>query len=90
LFGEQIVEFICLHRGCRLGKILGMANSTPIRITRIGKGRGSFYLKLPREWVRANNLKPGDLIMPDLDTFKIIRHEDLPALSQEPEVVPAE
>jgi hypothetical protein len=70
-------------------KILRMANSAPIRITRIGKGRGSFYLKLPREWVRANNLKPGDMIMPDLSTFRIVRQEDLPTLSQEPEAIPA-
>jgi hypothetical protein len=61
----------------------------PIRIIKVGGGNGSLYLKLPREWVRANNLKAGDMIMPDMNTFKIIRQEDMEALCEEPEAVEA-
>jgi hypothetical protein len=61
-----------------------MKNPT-LRVLQVGQG--SLYLRLPREFIRANNLRPGDMIVPDLSTFKIIKQEDLPTLGREPEVV---
>ena len=57
-----------------------MARYTPVRIIRVG---GSLYIKLPREFVRANNLKPGDTLMPDFSTFKVLNPEDLATLESE-------
>jgi hypothetical protein len=57
-----------------------MARFIPVKITKVG---ASLYIKLPREFVRANNLKAGDMLMPDLSTFKVIRPEDLATLDVE-------
>jgi len=57
-----------------------MARNTPVRVTRVG---GSLYIKLPREFVRANNLKPGDMLMPDISRFKVLNPEDLATLERE-------
>ena len=51
-----------------------MARFTPIKITRVG---GSLFIRLPLEFVRANNLKAGDMLMPDLDTFKVVTPEEI-------------
>jgi antitoxin component of MazEF toxin-antitoxin module len=63
-----------------------MANFPRIQVRKNG---GSLYLRLPPDFIRANNLKPGDMIMPDLSTFKIIRQEEAEALRWEPAVVEA-
>ena len=63
-----------------------MARFIPVKITKVG---ASLYIKLPREFVRANNLKPGDILMPDLSTFKIVRQEAVEALGREPECLEA-
>jgi hypothetical protein len=57
-----------------------MARHTPVRITKVG---GSLYIRLPREFTRANNLKPGDMLMPDFDTFRVVKPEDLATLDVE-------
>jgi hypothetical protein len=63
-----------------------MARFIPVRIVKVGQ---SLYFRLPREFIRANNLKPGDMLMPDLDTFKIVKPEDLAVLYEGLEVAPA-
>jgi hypothetical protein len=66
-----------------------MKNPT-LRVLTVGH---SLYVRLPLDFIRANNLKAGDMITPDLSTFKIIKQEDLATLSREPEamgLIPAE
>jgi hypothetical protein len=63
-----------------------MANFPQIQLRRNG---ATLYMRLPPDFVRANNLKPGDILMPDLSTFKIVRQEAVEALGREPEAVPA-
>jgi hypothetical protein len=57
-----------------------------VRITKIG---GTLYIRVPPEFIHANDLKPGDMLMPDFTTFKIIRQKAVDALCEEPEVIPA-
>jgi hypothetical protein len=64
-----------------------MANFPHIRLRQNGR---SLYMRVPPEFIRANNLKAGDIIMPDLNTFKIVRQDELETLCREPEVVPAQ
>jgi hypothetical protein len=61
-----------------------MANFPQIQIRQNG---GTLYMRIPLDFVRANNLRPGDIVIPDLSTFKIVRQEEVEALGQEPEVV---
>jgi len=63
-----------------------MANFPQIQVRKNG---GSLYLRLPPDFIRANNIKPGDIIMPDLSTFRIFRQEEAEALPWEPAVVEA-
>jgi hypothetical protein len=58
----------------------------PVRVTKIG---GTLYIRVPPEFVHANDLKPGDMIVPDLSTFKIIRQKAVDALCEEPETIRA-
>jgi hypothetical protein len=39
-------------------------------------------MRLPPEFVRANNLKVGDIIVPNLSTFRILRQEAVEALCE--------
>ena len=67
-----------------------MANFPHIRVTKVG---GTLYIRIPPDFIRANNLKAGDMIMPDLSTFRIVREEAVEALCEAPggvEAVPAE
>jgi hypothetical protein len=66
-----------------------MARYITVRVIKVG---GSLYFRLPREFTRANNLKAGDMLMPDLNSFRIVRQEDVEALPGEQvvEAVPAE
>jgi hypothetical protein len=64
-----------------------MANFPQIRLRKNG---ATLYMRLPLDFVRDNNLRPGDWLVPDLSTFKIIRQEDLATLHQEPVMVAAE
>jgi hypothetical protein len=61
-----------------------MANFPQIQIRQNG---GTLYMRIPLDFVRANNLRPGDIVIPDLSTFKIVRQEEVEALGREPEVV---
>jgi hypothetical protein len=63
-----------------------MANFPQIQLRKNG---GTLYMRIPLDFARANNLKAGDIVMPDLSTFKIIKQEDLAALHGEPVVVEA-
>jgi hypothetical protein len=40
-------------------------------------------MRVPVDIVRANGFKPGDMIMPDFDTFKIATPENLATLREE-------
>jgi antitoxin component of MazEF toxin-antitoxin module len=46
-------------------------------------GLYSLYVRLPAEFVRANGLSPGDLVLLDLDALKIVKREVLDAIQQE-------
>jgi hypothetical protein len=36
----------------------------------VRKNGATLYMRLPPEFVRGNNIKPGDIIMPDLRTYQ--------------------
>jgi antitoxin component of MazEF toxin-antitoxin module len=63
-----------------------MANFPQIQLRKNG---GTLYMRIPLDFVRANNLKAGDIVMPDLSTFRILRQEAMEALCEEPEAVEA-
>jgi hypothetical protein len=46
-------------------------------------------MRIPPDFIRANNLRPGDMIMPDLNTFRIIRQEAVEALCKDSGAVEA-
>jgi hypothetical protein len=67
---------------------------TPRRVKIMRIGEYSHYLRLPQEFMKANNLRAGDSLIPDFTNFKIIRaenfHQPDPEFTIEPVVVPAE
>jgi hypothetical protein len=68
--------------------LFGMPKLAPasVRITKMG---GTLYIRVPPEFVHANNLKPGDMLVPDFSTFKIIRQKAVDAPCEEPEAITA-
>jgi hypothetical protein len=64
-----------------------MAKFITVRVIKSG---GSLVFTLPPKWRRANNLKAGDMLRPDFDTFGIIRLEGVETLCEEPNKVEVE
>jgi hypothetical protein len=48
------------------------------------KAGGSLDVRLPREFVHANKLEPGDYILLDFSKFKILKAADFALLGREP------
>jgi antitoxin component of MazEF toxin-antitoxin module len=57
-----------------------MAKAKPLKLVRNG---GSLNVRLPPEFKRANNLRPGDYVIVDLTKFKVLRMEDFELLGRE-------
>ena len=53
----------------------------PYMLRRVG---ASLYIRIPIEFVRANNLRPHDYLLLDSSKFKILRAEDFEVLGREP------
>jgi hypothetical protein len=53
----------------------------PIVAKKIG---GSQFLKIPTDFIHANDLEPGDYLLLDFSKIKILRAEDFALLGREP------
>jgi antitoxin component of MazEF toxin-antitoxin module len=59
----------------------------PFQLKKVG---GSLDVRLPRDFVHANELEPGDYVLLDFSKFKILKAEDFALLGREPVIENAE
>jgi hypothetical protein len=57
-------------------------STTPVTV-QIVKTGGTFYLRIPPSYCRANKLEAGDFIIYDPTKFKILKPEDFALLGRE-------
>jgi hypothetical protein len=67
--------------------IMDKTTARPLKIKKVG---GSLDVRLPREFIRANKLEPGDYVLLDFSKFKILKAEDFALLGREPVLGAAE